>query len=75
MDKWLLLPLCDKLVEKTRQGAVVEWVERMAVIARKADLALEGIAWSGSPKTVALEIVKFAERHCVVEQLRKALES
>lgn len=60
----ILLPdVVDVLLKKTESGPVTEWVERLAAVARRAELPLCNIEWYGSPKQVAHSIAGYSFRY------------
>ena len=50
------------LIAVTKDGRVTDWNERIALLAYKAGLSLEHIAWEGSPHMVAHRVVDMATR-------------
>jgi hypothetical protein len=47
----------DKILNATREGSVVQWIDRIAVIANEIGLPLEHINWNSSPINVVHEVV------------------
>lgn len=50
--------LVTAITDATREGRVQDWVERIAVIARKADAPMDRIVWAESPHSVAWKLVE-----------------
>jgi len=70
-----VVSLASELVKKTRKGRVQDWAERISVVALKADLPLEDIAWNRAPLTVAIDVVHCAQRYRRLDQLKTAMGS
>ena len=51
--------LVEAVLEKTREGAITFWVERIAQLALKTGVAVEKIDWSGSPYAVSARLVAY----------------
>lgn len=62
--------LCDRLVELTRRGNVMEWHQRMRRIADLAKINTAQVEISSSPHGYAHNIVKYAS----VRELLKELD-
>ncbi len=52
--------LAHQIIDATKEGRVTDWVERIAEIARMADLPLCNINWVAAPSSVAFEVVTVA---------------
>lgn len=47
-----------RLVQATRKGPIVEWVERISAIAESLGVALWNINWNQTPKLVAHDVAR-----------------
>jgi len=70
-----MVSLSKDLVAVTEEGRVQDWIERMAVIAREAELPLARIKWQGSPNTVAHDIARISYSMGKIEELKKIVEA
>lgn len=66
--------LSELLVKKTEDGPVVEWVERIAVIARKAGIQPSRINWNQSPINVAFAVVTQGNASMRIDDLRAVID-
>ena len=65
--------LREQIIAMTKDGRVQDWVERIADIAREVGLDLSSISWQGAPVEVAIEVIRFAEKHTKLDTLRNVL--
>ena len=54
-----MLKLKQDLLKATEKGRVQDWIERMAEIAKKANLPLHNICWQGAPIVVADNLINY----------------
>lgn len=52
--------LREKLLKKTQEGPVDQWVNRMGLVAKALGLDLADICWQGSPRIVADGVAQYA---------------
>ncbi len=68
--------LADLIIDKTKDGRVQDWNERIADIARETDVKMEAINWNGSPQCVAVNVVNTIWRYIRnFDKLREVLDS
>ncbi len=65
--------LTDRVLEATEQGKITEWTERIAQLAKRLDLPIAMMKWSGSPRIVAASVVEFSDNWNVIPQLEAEL--
>ena len=69
-----LIELRQLLLDKTKQGRLADWTERIGDYARQiCSFPLDSINWNSSPEQVAYEVILECERRNRVEQLEELL--
>lgn len=57
------------IVDKTKEGPVSQWVDRIGELARKAGLPLDIICWQGAPVIVACDVYQQAKAYGKIDKL------
>ena len=64
-----LINLVDAILAFTKEGRIVDWSERIALLAKDLELPIHAMKWDGSPQTVAYRLVDAAENWEKIEEL------
>ena len=54
-----MLKLKQNLLKATEEGRVQDWIERIAKIAKKANISLYNICWQGPPVVVVDNLINY----------------
>jgi len=66
--------IINLICEKTKDGPVSQWTDRMAIIAEQVGLDNSEICWQGSPITVAFSIYQEAKRRNKIDKIKEVLK-